>query len=129
MKRDHAVIGRETANIRRGLDVLTGPGCRPRIPVTNAPFADATLHEQWPSEEGVVVLNLRGDARREAKPGPSLAGKVLMLEEMGRLAVRLHRQRRRQGWPVAPRIAPLLSERLAAEDPASYHAAPPPAQP
>jgi hypothetical protein len=66
------------------------------------------------------------DARREADLCRTLAEKILILEDMERLAISLHRQRLRQGLPVDPKIAPLLAEPLVAEDPAPYRSSPPP---
>ena len=69
------------------------------------------------------------DGVREENLKLSLAEKIQMLEEMEVLAVRIHRQRQREGLPVDPKIAPLLEERLVAEEQAPYQPEPPSAPP
>lgn len=65
------------------------------------------------------------DATREANRQLSLAERIRLLEDMEQLAVRFQRQRRREGQPVDPRIAPLLAESAVAEEPARYPSPPP----
>ncbi len=74
------------------------------------------------------------DGVREENLKLSLPEKIQMLEGMEQLAVRLHRQRLREGLPVDPKIAPLLMEPLVAEEQAPYFpetpsASPPPRTP
>ena len=69
------------------------------------------------------------DGVREENLKLSLAEKIQMLEEMELLAVRIHRQRQREGLPVDPKIAPLLEERLVAEEQSPYQPEPPSAPP
>ena len=66
------------------------------------------------------------DGVREENLKLSLAEKIQMLEDMEQLAVRIHRQRLREGLPVDPKIAPLLEQPLVAEEQAPYQDAPPP---
>jgi len=65
------------------------------------------------------------DGVREENLKLSLVEKIQMLEEMERLAVRIRRQRLRDGLPVDPKIAPLLEERLVAEDQSPCQSEPP----
>jgi len=69
------------------------------------------------------------DGVREENLKLSLVEKIQMLEDMEQLAVRIHRQRLREGLPVDPKIAPLLEKRLVAEDQSPYQSEPPSAPP
>jgi hypothetical protein len=69
------------------------------------------------------------DGVREENLKLSLAEKIQILEGMEQLAVRIHRQRLREGLPVDPKIAALLEERMVAEDQAPYQSGPTPASP
>jgi hypothetical protein len=69
------------------------------------------------------------DGVREENLKLNLAEKIQMLEGMEQLAVRLHRQRRKEGLPVDPKIAPLIEESMVAEDQSPYQPEPPSAPP
>lgn len=49
------------------------------------------------------------DGVREENLKLSLSEKIQILEDMEQLAVRIHRQRLREGLPVDPKVAPLLN--------------------
>ena len=60
--------GRSTARFvggNRAFKALETLGYYPRVPISAAQFADASLRAQWIREKGMKVLNFRSDAHRE----------------------------------------------------------------
>jgi len=59
------VIQLQPDAINRAFKALETLGYYPRVPISAAQFADASLRAQWIREKGMKVLNFRSDAHRE----------------------------------------------------------------
>ncbi len=59
------VLQLERENVLRAFGALGALGYVPRVPITAAQFADATLRATWIREKGMQVLNLFSERHRE----------------------------------------------------------------
>jgi hypothetical protein len=61
------VLDLHRENVERALDVLTGLGLRPRLPVPASAFADEDVRESWVRDRNLIAFTMHdpSDARRE----------------------------------------------------------------